>query len=234
MDPHDEPDTAPRGAGLRDRLSGLLASARGWAEQSRSTSFVPAAETVVIDARRHSSLLVGPGLRTLAGLAVVVAGSGLLLLLVFVLTVGAWAQGRLRSGGREKAFVVAGTALALVVLPYAFGPVLPAALLLLWLAEDVTDWHSDRLVVTDKRIYRRHGVLTTHSPSISLMAVAYLDAAVPPLGRLLHYGTLQLDSAAQDDAPLSRFDLIPDVVGVSQEILRLRAAAMPRYPQQPL
>ena len=106
-------------------------------------------------------------------------------------------------------------------------------LLLLWLLEDLADWHSDRLVVTDKRIYRRHGVLTRHSPSISLTAIAYIDAAVPPLGRLLHYGTLRLDSVAQRDAPLSRFDLIPDVVPVSHEILRLRAAAMPKGPLPP-
>jgi hypothetical protein len=37
---------------------------------------------------------------------------------------------------------------------------------------------------------------------------------------------------AQRDDPLSRFDLIPDVVSVSHEILRLRAAAMPKGPQQ--
>ena len=59
------------------------------------------------------------------------------------------------------------------------------------------------------------------------------DAAVPPLGCVLRYGTLRLDSVAQRDAPLSRFDLIPDVVRVSHEILRLRTAAMPKFPQPP-
>ena len=110
------------------------------------------------------------------------------------------------------------------------GPVLCVLALLTWLLEDVADWWSDRLVISDKRIYRRYGVITGHSPSISLMGVVYIDASVPPLGRLLHYGTLQLDSAAQEDAPLSRLELVPDVVAVSHEILRLRSAAMPRFP----
>ncbi len=129
------------------------------------------------------------------------------------------------------AVLAAALAVGLVVLEGLWGPLPAVVLLLLWLAEDVADWVCDRLVVTDKRIYRRYGVVTGHSPSISLMAVAYLDAAVPPLGRLLHYGTLRLDSAAQNDAPLSRFDLVPDVVEVSHEILRLRTKAMPKYPQ---
>jgi hypothetical protein len=130
--------------------------------------------------------------------------------------------------GAAAAFVA-----VLLVSMQGWRPALLLLVLLLgWLAEDVADWYSDRLVVTDKRIYRRHGVITRHSPSISLMAIAYIDAAVPPLGQLLHYGTLRLDSVAQRDAPLSRFDQIPDVVPVSHEILRLRAAAMPKGPPQ--
>jgi hypothetical protein len=39
---------------------------------------------------------------------------------------------------------------------------------------------------------------------------------------------------AQRDAPLARLDLVPNVVAVSHEVLRLRAAAMPKFPQQPL
>ena len=53
-------------------------------------------------------------------------------------------------------------------------------------------------------------------------------------GSLLGYGTLSLDSVAQRDAPLSRFDHVPGVVQVSHDILELRSRAMPRFPQQPL
>jgi hypothetical protein len=147
------------------------------------------------------------------------------------LVTAVWAQVRLAGGLRRSAIigaVAAGTVLVLQALDGRRWDALLLALLLLWLLEDVLDWHSDRLVVTDKRIYRRHGVITRRSPSISLTAIAYIDAAVPPLGQLLHYGTLRLDSVAQRDDPLSRFDLIPDVVPVSHEILRLRAARCPR------
>jgi hypothetical protein len=103
-------------------------------------------------------------------------------------------------------------------------------LLLLWLLEDVLDWHSDRLVVTDKRIYRRHGVITRHSPSISLTAIAYIDAAVPPLGQLLHYGhaAAGLGGATGRPAVAPR----PDPrrrAGVPRDPA-LRAAAMPKGP----
>ena len=41
---------------------------RAWDARHRSTTFVPATETVQIDQRRHPLLLVPPALRTAAGL----------------------------------------------------------------------------------------------------------------------------------------------------------------------
>lgn len=201
--------------------------------EEQQYAFVPAAEQVALDVRRHPLVLVTPVLRTAAGLALLLLGPRLLPVAWFAVVTVAWAQIRLSSGLRRSAIVGAVAAAGAVLLLSRDGwrPDLLLVLLLLgWLAEDVADWYSDRLVVTNKRIYRRHGVITRRSPSISLMAIAYIDAAVPPLGRLLRYGTLRLDSVAQRDAPLSRFDQIPDVVGVSHEILRLRAAAMPSGP----
>jgi hypothetical protein len=203
--------------------------------ESQRYSFVPAVENVVIDARQHPLVLVTPVVRTFAGLALLLVGPLLLPLAWFALVTAVWAWIRLGGGLRQSAIVAgvaAGTFVVLHALEGRRWDAVLLVLLLLWLVEDVLDWHSDRLVVTDKRIYRRHGVITRHSPSISLMAIAYIDSAVPPLGRLLHYGTLRLDSVAQRDDPLSRFDLIPDVVPVSHEILRLRAAAMPKGPPQ--
>jgi hypothetical protein len=221
-----------RGRRLRDSLAGLEGRAQSWDAGHRRTDFVSSAETVMIDERRHVFLLVTPALRTVAGLGVLAAGPALALVLPFAALTLGWTQVRHSSGFRSSLLVTASAVAALVVLDALVGSVLLALLLLGWLAEDVTDWFTDRLVVTDKRIYRRYGVLTRHSPSIALTAIAFVDAAVPPVGRLLHYGTLRLDSVAQRDAPLSRFDLIPDVVPVSHEILRLRTLAMPKY-QQP-
>lgn len=198
---------------------------------TRRPSFVPATEQVVIDERRHPVALALPAARTVAGLLTVLTLGALPVVLLALSTTG-WAAGRLHRGLRSSLTVAGVTVVGVLLLVVLSHAVLCAVLLLLWAAEDVADWHSDRLVVTDKRVYRRYGVLTRHSPSVSLTAVAYIDAAVPPLGRLLHYGTLLLDSAAQRDAPLSRFDLVPDVVAVSHELLRLRSQAMPKFPQQ--
>lgn len=243
MDPHDAADPAPRSsarrdvaAAVRDQSSRVKDAVTGVmhrpVDRGRQASFVPAAETVMIDARRHPLLLVTPALRTIVGVLLLAVGWDLPALLLFTLVTAIWASTRMSPGLRRSLVIGVAAAGGLVLLDAVTGPVLPLVVLLGWLAEDVADWHTDRLVVSDKRIYRRHGVFTRHSPSIALTGIAYIDAAVPPVGRLLGYGTLRLDSVAQRDAPLSRFDLIPDVVGVSHEILRLRTSVLPRF-QQP-
>lgn len=242
MDPHEEPAPQPRSSApravaasvrdqslrVRDAVTGVMHRPD---DRDRHCSFVSAAETVMIDARRHPLLVVAPALRTFLGVLLLAVGFDLPVLALFTLVAAVWASTRMQPGLRPALVIGASAAGALVAVDAVLGPAVGLVLLLGWLAEDVADWYTDRLVVTDKRIYRRHGVFTQHSPSISLMAIAYIDAAVPPFGRLLRYGTLRLDSAAQRDAPLSRFDLIPDVVLVSHEILRLRSEAMPRFPQ---
>ena len=252
MDPQDQPDDGrprPPGPSRASRLAraqarlhegaarlrtGAGARFAAWDERARTRDFVPASETVVIDVRRHPFLLVPPVLRTLVALVVVAVGPRLVPLLVLAGVTAVWASTRWKPSLKTTGLAALGTAVGVVVVEALAGTALTVLVLLLWSAEDVADWWTDRLVVSNRRIYRRHGVVTRHSPSIALTAVAFVDAAVPPLGRALHYGTLRLDSVAQRDAPLSRFDLVPDVVPVSHEILRLRTAAMPRFPQQPL
>ncbi len=245
-DQQDEPPPRPSplrraSAGLHDSAGGLARSLgaarvrlRAWDEHQRRPSFVSDSETVRIDVRRHPFVLVVPGLRTLAGVVVLATGLRFVPLLVLALLTWVWATGRFRLGFRRTAMVAGGVTVGVVVLTLVAGPWWTALLLALWLLEDALDWFFDRLVVTDRRIYRRYGVVTQHSPSIALTAIAYLDASVPPFGRLVGYGTLSLDSVAQRDAPLSRFDLVPDVVPVSHRILELRSTAMPKFPQQPL
>lgn len=249
MDPQDEPDRPvrpppprmpyvalqERAGRLRTTLSsvgGLPEQLRRW-DDGRSTSFVPSHETVEIDVRRHPFLLAWPAFRTVFGGVAVLAGVQLVPILVFALTVVGWAQVRVGGGLRKSLTTAALASLALVLLSGWLGVALALLGLLLWAVEDVADWACDRLVVTNKRIYRRYGVITAHSPSIALTAIAFIDASVPPVGRLLHYGTLRLDSVAQRDAPLARLDLIPDVIAVSHEILRLRSLALPRFPGMP-
>ena len=200
-------------------------AARAAAEPApRPAPFVSAEETVVRDVRRHPFVLAWPVVRTLTGL-LALTGAGAFLLL-FAVSTAAWAWQRFSTSLRRAAVVV-GVAVVLVLL---VSPPLAVVLLALLLAEDVADWLCDRLVVSDRRVYRRYGVITAHAPSISLTAIAFVDASVPPVGRLFDYGTLSLDSVAQRDAPLSRLDFLPDVIGVMHELLRLRAKAMPKMP----
>jgi hypothetical protein len=244
----DDPRPPDRPSRLRRASEGLHGSAEGlgrwwaaarvrlraWDEQQRHPSFVSDSETVRIDVRRHPFVLVVPALRTLAGLVVLTTGLRLGPLVVLGLLTASWATSRFRLGLRRTATVALGGSVGVVGFSLLAGLWWTALLLVLWLVEDALDWYFDRLVVTDRRIYRRYGVVTQHSPSIALTAIAYLDASVPPFGRLVGYGTLSLDSVAQRDAPLSRFDLVPDVVAVSHRILALRSKAMPKFPQQPL
>lgn len=247
MDPQDEPPARParprpprlayvalreRAVRLRAELASLPERGRRWDDARRSTSFVSPAESVALDLRRHPFLLLWPLLRTVAGLLALVASAPAVWLALALATAG-WTRTRFGAGLRRTALVVLGVLLALVLVPVVANRTVAALALLLWAAEDVADWLCDRLVVSDKRIYRRYGVLTRHSPSIALTAIAFIDAAVPPVGRALGYGTLRLDSVAQRDAPLARLDLVPDVNAVSHEILRLRAAALPRFPPLP-
>ncbi len=207
---------------------------RAWDDRMRAATFVSASETVRIDVRRHPFVLALPALRTLAGTVALAVGPRLSHLLVFGVLTAVWAGWRFRAGLRTTGVTALVATAALAVLDALAGPLLCLLLLLVWALDDVADWYCDRLVVTDKRIYRRYGVLTQHAPSIALTAIAYLDASVPPLGRVFGYGTLSLDSVAQRDAPLSRFDHVPAVVAVSHQILELRGRAMPKFPQQPL
>ena len=237
----EEPQPSPRrrvSDGLRSGAARLRTevgdSLRAFDDRMRAASFISATETVRIDVRRPPFVLAVPVLRTLAGTVALAAGTRLSQLVVFGVLTAVWAGWRFRAGLRTTGLVALVATAGLAVLDALWGPLLCLLLLLLWVLDDIADWYCDRLVVTDKRIYRRYGVLTQHSPSISLTAIAYLDASVPPLGRLFGYGTLSLDSVAQRDAPLSRFDHVPGVVAVSHEILELRSRAMPKFPQQPL
>ena len=224
--------------GARSRAARLRRDAgdslRALDDRLSAATFVSAGEVVRIDVRRHGFVLAVPALRTLAGLVAVAGGLRLTQLLVFAALTAVWAGWRFRAGLRTTGLTALLATAGLALLDALWGPLACLLLLLVWVLDDVADWYCDRLVVTDKRIYRRYGVVTQHSPSISLTAIAYVDASVPPIGRLIGYGTLSLDSVAQRDAPLSRFDHVPDVVAVSHAILELRSRALPKFPQQPL
>lgn len=205
-----------------------------WSQRLRALPWAPpprypqlaAGDKVVLDVRRHPITLGFPALRTVIALLVLLTDVATLPLLVsFALTAAVWAHRRLHSGVRMT-LVIAGVPTVLLLIASGGGAAWVLALgLVLWLLEDVADWYTDRLVVTRKRIYRLYGVFTTHSPSMALTSVTFIDALESPVGRILDYGTILLDSVAQRDEPLSRFDHLPGAQYVHVKILELRARA---------
>lgn len=194
---------------------------------------MPDGEVVHVDERQHPVALLVPGLRTLLGLVALCTGLRLLPLLLFAAAVGWWASSRMHVSARTAAICAAVASVALLYLgtgsPLRWS--LAAVLVMAWGAEDALGWWDDRLVITDKRVYRRYGWVTQHAPSMALQSAVFVDVSTGPLERLFGCGTLRFDSAAQRDAPLSRFDLVADVERVHHRVLELRAAAMRRQVQ---
>ena len=81
-------------------------------------------------------------------------------------------------------------------------------------------------MVTNRRLYRVHGLVTTHRPSVALHTITVIDLELGPAGRW--FGTLIFDTPAQRDGPLHRFTFVRDASQVHKTILRLRAEAAPR------
>lgn len=186
--------------------------------------FVPPGEVVHVDTRQHPAALVAPVLRTLALDLLLLTGAGPVPLLVAGTAVVVWARHRLRASWQRSAVVAAAAVAALLWLAASpLGWALALVATWLWLADDALNWWNDRLVVTDKRVYRRYGWVTEHAPSMALYSAVFVDVVVSPLDRALRCGTLQLDSVAQRDAPLARFPLVPDVRQVHHTVLELRA-----------
>ena len=53
-------------------------------------------------------------------------------------------------------------------------------------------------VVTNMRVFRLHGVLSTHRATMPLHRILDINVDKPLIGRILGYGHLTFESAAQD------------------------------------
>jgi len=208
-----------------------------WREKlhERRYEYVQDPGEVKLDLREHVVTLAQPMLRTISGVVALVAPRPALPIVVFAVIVAALVRRRRRLdlGQTLIVGVVAGLAIA-----YAGSRQMSTTLhvvlvvvLLMWLLLDLYVWYDDRLIVTNRRIYRVYGVLTKHGPSMALSSVTYIDVELPPLGQAFNYGTLVLDSAAQRDDPLSHFAYLPNAVRVHKQILALRAAALRTLPR---
>jgi membrane protein YdbS with pleckstrin-like domain len=190
--------------------------------------FAPGEELAFVR-HQHEVVMLVPMLRTAVGLlALAVPDIALPCLGIFAVLALLSVRQFIRAY-RPSLIVVA----VLVVIGLIFGrrdsgapsQVTLAVLLVLWLLSDLVEWRNESLVVTTQRVYKFYGIFIQHSPSVALTGVAYIDPELPPMGRLFGYGTLNLDSAAQRDQPLSTFPYLPDVLDVQRRILELRTSA---------
>ncbi|MEA2683392.1 MAG: hypothetical protein QOK05_1720 [Chloroflexota bacterium] len=69
-------------------------------------------------------------------------------------------------------------------------------------------WRSETLTITDQRVLYRRGVFGRFSRSTGLARVQDVTTAQGVFGRLLNYGTVEVESAARDGAEV--FDHVPD------------------------
>jgi membrane protein YdbS with pleckstrin-like domain len=83
------------------------------------------------------------------------------------------------------------------------------ALVLGWIAWQVTDWYFDRFILTNKRVMVVSGVVTRNVAMMPLLRVTDMKYVQSPLGRILNYGTFELESAGQEQA-LRKINNLPN------------------------
>ena len=105
---------------------------------------------------------------------------------------------------------------------------LVAIAVLIWIMADVLTWFFDRLIVTKRRLFRIHGLLTTHRSSVALQTITVVDLELGPAARW--FGTLHFDTPAQRDGPLHRFTYVRKAEDVHRTILDLRASSTSQIP----
>ena len=87
-------------------------------------------------------------------------------------------------------------------------------------------WHVDRIVVTDQRIFEVSGVLTRKVASMPLTRVTDMTYRRSLLGRILGYGDIIVESAGQDQA-LSHIERLPHPDDFYRTITSLVTAGIP-------
>jgi len=71
---------------------------------------------------------------------------------------------------------------------------------IVWVAVRIVDWWYDRFILTNKRVMVVSGVISRNVAMMPLQRVTDMKYVQSALGRLLSYGTFELESAGQDQA----------------------------------
>jgi uncharacterized membrane protein YdbT with pleckstrin-like domain len=87
----------------------------------------------------------------------------------------------------------------------------------LWAAWQIVDWWYDRFILTNKRVMVVSGIITRNVAMMPLQRVTDMKYVQSALGRVLNYGTFELESAGQDQALRS----IPHLPSPNELYLRI-------------
>ena len=90
-----------------------------------------------------------------------------------------------------------------VVMPFidvslGWAPLLVGAGLILWGVGRALDRNLDQFVITNMRVFRIHGLLSRSQATMPLGRILDITVVQPLQGRMLDYGHLTFESAAQD------------------------------------
>ena len=77
-----------------------------------------------------------------------------------------------------------------------------------WIGWCVLDWRIERIVITDTRLLRTSGILTTTLDIVPLAEITDLSLRCSIPGRLLGYGRLRVETAGQQRT-LDHLDFLP-------------------------
>jgi membrane protein YdbS with pleckstrin-like domain len=88
---------------------------------------------------------------------------------------------------------------------------------LIWVAWQIADWWFDRFILTNKRVMVVSGIITRNVAMMPLQRVTDMKYVQSALGRVLNYGTFELESAGQEQALRS----IPHLPSPNELYLRI-------------
>jgi len=80
-----------------------------------------------------------------------------------------------------------------------------------WIGWCILDWRTDQIGVTDLRLIRVSGIITTTVDIVPLAEITDLSLHCTIGGRVLGYGALRIETAGQARA-LERLDFVPHAV----------------------
>ena len=80
-----------------------------------------------------------------------------------------------------------------------------------WIGWCILDWRTEQIGITDSRLIRVHGIVTTTVDTVPLAEITDLSLRCTIPGRVLGYGSLTIETAGQNRA-LTRLAFLPSPV----------------------